>query len=329
MRMQEIAINNKTETTTMASCQQQGTANMAEEEQPAASSPQSFQAIALDLDGTLLNSNHEISKASADYLRQLHAKGIPILFATGRAGPTVMKHVVRLQIDKLPVVCSNGARGLQCTPMDKRSVHVKELFSTPVPLEITKRVIQLADKLGQMVQYYHGTSVYANASKAHHYKLAKRYSALTGCNTIYMQDSFESLLTANKLSSKLLVLCPEHQLSAVLTAFQQEFNDEATIIYGATTTTSSSSSSSSTKRRGGWFLEILHPQVNKGTGLQTMCALLNISVDDVVAFGDGENDVEFLSVAGKGIAMKNARETAKKVADQVIPYTNNEVCTHA
>jgi Cof subfamily protein (haloacid dehalogenase superfamily) len=323
--MQEIIINNKTETTTttttaMASCLlQQEKANM---EQPAAaassSSPQ-FQAIALDLDGTLLNSNHEISKASADYLRHLHAKGIPILFATGRAGPTVMKHVIRLQIDKLPVVCSNGARGLQCTPIDKRSVHVKELFSMPVPLEITKRVIQLADKLGQMVQYYHGTSVYANASKAHHYKLAKRYSALTGCNTIYMQDSFESLLTASKLSSKLLVLCPEHKLSEVLTAFQQEFKDEATIIYGAT--------SSTTKRRGGWFLEILHPQVNKGTGLQTMCALLNISVDDVVAFGDGENDVEFLSVAGKGIAMKNARETAKKVADQVIPYTNNEVCS--
>jgi hydroxymethylpyrimidine pyrophosphatase-like HAD family hydrolase len=58
-----------------------------------------------------------------------------------------------------------------------------------------------------------------------------------------------------------------------------------------------------------------------------MCALLNISVDDVVAFGDGENDVEFLSIAGKGIAMKNARETAKKAADQVIPYTNNEVCS--
>ena len=314
--MQEISITE----TTVASNQQQDKVI----EQPAVAAPFQFRAVALDLDGTLLHSNHAMSTASAEYLGQLHAKGIPILIATGRAGPTVMEHVTRL----LDQIWTNFT---SCVPMVPAACNVvrnkkretwpsRKCLPCQFHLDITKRVIRLANKLGQVVQYYHGANVYANPSKDHHFKLARRYSDLTGSNTIYIEDSFESLLKASNLSSKLLVLCPEDDLSAVFCAFQQEFrNDEATLIYGATST------------HRGWFLEILHPQVNKGTGLETMCAFLRISVDDVVAFGDGENDVEFLTVAGKGIAMKNAREAAKKVADQVIEYTNNEVsrCTDA
>jgi hydroxymethylpyrimidine pyrophosphatase-like HAD family hydrolase len=76
--------------------------------------------------------------------------------------------------------------------------------------------------------------------------------------------------------------------------------------------------------RLGWFLEILHPDVNKGRGLQQMCEALKIPLDATVAMGDGTNDVEFLTLAGWGIAMKNAHQSLQKVANATMEWTNDQ-----
>lgn len=55
-----------------------------------------------------------------------------------------------------------------------------------------------------------------------------------------------------------------------------------------------------------------------------MCRHLEIPLDQCLAFGDGRNDLGFLQAAGKGIAMKNAADCLKKVANEVIEFTNNE-----
>jgi HAD superfamily hydrolase (TIGR01484 family) len=58
--------------------------------------------------------------------------------------------------------------------------------------------------------------------------------------------------------------------------------------------------------------------VDKGSALQLLCNHLDMPVQDTIAFGDGENDKEFLAVAGLGCAMKNARPAAKSAANVVI-----------
>ena len=58
--------------------------------------------------------------------------------------------------------------------------------------------------------------------------------------------------------------------------------------------------------------------MDKGLGLSLLCKHLEISILDTVAFGDGENDAEFLVAAGVGCAMKNARPKAKEAANIVI-----------
>ena len=66
-----------------------------------------------------------------------------------------------------------------------------------------------------------------------------------------------------------------------------------------------------------WFIEVLNPETNKGVGLQKLAEALHIPLDAVVAFGDGDNDIQFVESAGLGVAMKNARPTLKAVADEV------------
>ena len=67
-----------------------------------------------------------------------------------------------------------------------------------------------------------------------------------------------------------------------------------------------------------FFVEYLPVNVNKGSGLVDLCISLNIPINEVIAFGDGDNDVEFLDVAGIGVAVGNAREVAKAVANVVL-----------
>lgn len=102
--------------------------------------------------------------------------------------------------------------------------------------------------------------------------------------------------------------------------------------------------------RGNFFIEILHPDVNKGEGLKGLCESLQvfeaqfksvmacvcfsclefesvqcqISLDDVVAFGDGDNDAEFLRFSGLGIAMLNGSEMAKENANRVSEKDHHE-----
>ena len=71
-----------------------------------------------------------------------------------------------------------------------------------------------------------------------------------------------------------------------------------------------------------FFVEILAAGVYKGSGLTKLCTARGVALDDVIAFGDGENDLEFVRDAGLGIAMKNGRNAVKQVAKRVTSHTN-------
>ncbi len=68
---------------------------------------------------------------------------------------------------------------------------------------------------------------------------------------------------------------------------------------------------------------IAAPEVNKANGLKKLCKYLNINMEDVIAFGDGENDIEMLSEVGLGVAMGNAIYKAKEVAKEVCDTDSN------
>ena len=73
-----------------------------------------------------------------------------------------------------------------------------------------------------------------------------------------------------------------------------------------------------------FFVEVLHPEVNKGLGLRRMCEACGIEPDECVVFGDGDNDIEYVQAAGLGIAMSNARDVLKAVADRETEFSNDD-----
>ena len=72
-----------------------------------------------------------------------------------------------------------------------------------------------------------------------------------------------------------------------------------------------------------FYLEIIPAVINKGQGIFDVCRALGIRPEEVIAFGDAENDIPMLRAAGMGVAMGNATEAVKAAADMVT-LTNNE-----
>ena len=278
---------------------------------------QNFRMVALDLDGTLLNSKHTLSEVTKEYLRRLDQKGFTVIFATGRALPTVYEAIAALKLPKaLPVVCSNGAEGFLCSvEPDGVTIRKEPLFSTPVPEAVAKRTIDLSKELGFVTQYYIGDEIYADPREKIHFDLTGKYIELTGSKTQYVQDHFEKAFQKG-LPSKQLVLCSPDEQDAMISVFEKELSKDEYLIDGKPATI--------VRGNLGWFLEVLHPDVHKGNGLKRMCQKLDIPVEECVSFGDGDNDYDFLQYSGRGYAMKNARDVIKKVADEIIEYTNDE-----
>ena len=295
-----------------------------------------YRMVALDLDGTLLSSDQILSRVARDYLRYLDAQGFTVILATGRAIPTVYKTIIALNFPKpLPVVCSNGAEGLLCSVNNTGNavnggVKKEPLFYNPVPPNVADRVIELAKVCGFATQYYVGDTIYANPSAPHHFKLTQLYQDLTASKTIYVTDDFQQGKEEGA-PSKLLILGKPKEQDGMIQIFEEELAKEE---YRIKSDDSDTTTSDDTKKKNtttivrgnlGWFIEILHPHVNKGHGLRQMCQQhLQIPLEECVAFGDGDNDYEFLQMAGKGVAMKNARDLVKEIADEVIEYNNNE-----
>eukprot|EP00980_Cylindrotheca_fusiformis_P022404 scaffold9278_cov170-Cylindrotheca_fusiformis.AAC.5 len=280
--------------------------------------------VALDLDGTLLSStDRQIAKVQAEYLKNLHQQGFVVAIATGRAASGVYEHAKQLGIPDLPVVCSNGARAFHYSTsattttssssndndkQPKQQQH-RELFFNPVSKDVVERTIRFANANGYAIQYYHDDRVYANSKVDSHFRMTALYSEYTGVRIDHVQDDFASLLEQDHLPSKLLVLFDEMQAAHARSLVHKEFTpDQATVVKGYCT----------------WFMEILSTNVNKGIGLQKLCTFMNIDLEDVIAIGDGCNDIEFLQMAGLGVAVHNAKPEVKQVADLSLEYTNDQ-----
>lgn len=289
---------------------------------------QQYRMVAFDLDGTLLDQSHEISSNSVDYLRNLHEKGFIISIATGRSPAATAEVIRRLGFHghDFPVVTTNGAKGILVrhenemteegeeknqnfsnNPMVSGKMKITELFHQPVSMDLAKKTLEIAKNIGCVTNYYVGHEIYAHVFQDWHMEATKKYSNLTGVEFTYREDDYEEAMTKG-LPSKLLVLCEPHKIDEIYKKLDQALGSEAKVIRGSPP----------------FFVEVLNKEVNKGKGLELLCKSLGIELSQVVAFGDGDNDIEFLQVSGHGVAMKNARETLKDVADDITENCNAE-----
>ncbi|TCP69121.1 HAD family hydrolase [Baia soyae] len=247
--------------------------------------------IVLDLDGTLLTEDKKISQATKQVLHQAMREGHEVAIATGRPYRMSKQYYQELGL-RSPIVNYNGA--LSHHPHDASF----EKHHITIPLEQAHHIIETCYSLDMpniLVEIEdHIYSTIAGSENANH--------------------TFFSLHAKEIHTGDLLQLLKDHPTS-MLVQFHNHHNwDEI-----QKTFTDRHSHIVHHRRWNEPFqvMEVLRQGVDKAVGVERIAHYYNIPKERIIAFGDEDNDMEMLQYVGKGVAMGNAIEALKNVADDV------------
>ena len=250
-----------------------------------------MKAVALDLDGTLLNSEKVISPEAKEILRELYNRGMEIIIVTGRLYATTLPIVQSLDFP-VTVICYNGAR-----VMDTNTGEV--LFEKGLKPEHVKKLIQFSHDNSVQLNLFQNDRWYVEDFEADGAQYYHKNSKI-----IPIIKNFDTFTDYNV--TKAIIIDEAKILRDIESNLKEVLGDEVYYTYSQAR-----------------YLEILNKDVNKGITLKKVLEEKNIPITCCVAFGDAHNDIEMLTMAGIGVAMGNAHPDVKKIADHVTD-SNNE-----
>lgn len=240
-----------------------------------------IKAVALDMDGTLLCSDHKPSETTKQFLLDIEKKGVKVIIATGRSFGGTEKTANLLGLDNGLVLCYNGAKVVN---YKDKSV----LFEKPMAENHVKELIKIADENGVHINLYQDNIWYVDDPESYETKFYSEKCGITPVEKSH--NSFESYLMPK------VVFIGEHEkLLKIQEEIQKRIGNEIHIAFSSDT-----------------FLEAMNKDVNKGITLKWILDHFGITTDECAAFGDAENDMEMLKAVKYGVAMGNADENFKK-----------------
>lgn len=250
----------------------------------------SFRLIATDLDDTLLDDNSRISERNRQAVRQAVSLGIQFVIATGRMFQTSVKYIDELGLQgDPPLINFHGAL--------IKTAHSQEiLFHQPLANSLA---VELAEELalhGCYVSLFIGDRIYITEES----KYSRFYSSLSGVVLREVGNLAAFLRKTGARPSKISVISWDGRLDMIGTALQERFGEALSVLQSRPS-----------------FLEITDRRATKGQALGWLADRLGIAREHVMAFGDGQNDLDMLGYAGLGVAVANARPEVIRVADLV------------
>lgn len=265
--------------------------------------------IVTDLDGTLLNSNEEVSEYSINVIRQIIKKGHIFCIATGRPLRSSIHIYNKLGLNTI-IANLNGS--ILTNPSDNNFLPINLTFSREIIKEIFKDK-ELRKTLGcVLIENIDGTYVLSDDEKNDtvHDEFLKKFHI--GSDKEVVKTNFDNLDVIRKdINSILIWFKDKHNIDYY--SFKIKGLTETLIVR-----------SWSIKDYGdGVVLEINSIFSNKGTILKFLSSYYAIPLRDCISFGDGENDIEMLTKIGNGYAMKNGSETVKLLTQKITQYDNN------
>lgn len=238
-----------------------------------------YKAVISDLDGTLLNSNHKVSDYSKKVIREIVNKGVKFFIATGRHHMDAEYIRRNLELDTI-LITSNGSR--------VHDVGRKELFAHDIDAKTVRDILNIEVDNEIHVNIYQGDRWLVEIE----HERFKEFSGESGF--IYEVMNFKELEEYS--SSKVFFICEDHEK---LVGLKEKIEDIIPKKLNITFSTP-------------YCLEIMDFGISKGAALKNVLQQYNISLDEVIAFGDGLNDLEMLQLVGKGIIMGNAHDKLKR-----------------
>lgn len=259
-----------------------------------------YKLIAIDMDGTLLNSQQEISERNREVLHKAIKEGIYVVLSTGRILNSALYYSKSIELTN-PIVACNGA--IVSCGYGKDIIYEKFIKNSS-----SKRIIELAEEHSLYYHFYGKDTFY---SKKTDEKLMRNYEFYRE-NLIKQQISLEILEEPGEVLNN-------EEIDIYKFIFVEEDREKLLNFREKLEEIEDINVSSSWHNN----IEVMSKEVSKGNSLKHLCEVLNIDKSEVVAIGDNENDISMFEMAGLAIAMENGDRIIREHS-HVITDTNDE-----
>lgn len=254
-----------------------------------------YKMIVLDLDDTLLRDDHTISPRTKEALMTAQEKGVKVVLASGR--PTFgMRNVAKeLLLEEYGsfILSFNGAKIINCKTNE-------EIFSSTLSPEIVHNLFEISKTEDVWIHTYIGDDIVTEENNPY----TKIEGEITGMPIIEVDD-FKTAVKEPVV--KVLMNKEAERLVEVEKKLQKQLEGQLSVM-----------------RSKLFFLEFTEHGVTKGTSLNQLIQKLGIKREEVIAMGDSYNDQAMIEFAGLGVAMGNAPDDIKEIANYVTDTNMND-----
>lgn len=256
--------------------------------------------LVLDLDGTLTNNEKKITPRTKKALMQMQEQGHTVVLASGRPTPGVYRVADELELAKYNgyILSYNGGRINRCSDMET-------IYKQVLPDDIVPELFALADELGIGMMTYSKKEIVANLHNDEYMELEAFINHL---EIGHYEKPLEHLTGS---VNKCLGTAPVDIAPEIVKKYEEKFGDRISV-----------------SRSEPFFIELVPLGIDKAASLAKLCEVLGVTRDSMIACGDGFNDISMIEYAGFGVAMANAQEPVKKVADYVTLSNEEDGVAH-
>ncbi len=269
--------------------------------------------LALDLDGTLLDSRGQISERNRSAIEHAREQGVRVAVVTGRRFRDSRPIALDLGLD-VPVISHNGA-------LTKHAATLQTVAVLPLPLAAAREALKVGRTAGAdalLSDDHEGLGVLVYDHLRGDNSAAQRYVAWArrihgeaeGANAVRQVDSLEDYMDHEPIHLAFSGGCAE------MDQLEETLNSEL---------------GSTVKILGTKYLEqdftlldVVNPAASKGAGVAAAAAELGAASDEIMAIGDNYNDLEMLLLAGTGVVMANAPLSLREIAGLHPTASNSE-----
>ncbi|MFZ5969686.1 MAG: Cof-type HAD-IIB family hydrolase [Bacillota bacterium] len=250
-----------------------------------------YKLAVFDLDGTLLNNEHEISDENMASIEILRKQGCKITIATGRTDLLVKDYVKKLKLDE-PVIACNGA--LVRNPFTKETVYKRVM-----PPSVVKEIIEICKRDHHIFMVY--TEEYIVSTHNHRvaYFEERNKKLEPDCRVQFVIEDDPEYISSTFEVYKILILEDDKER---FDALPHKFKNLSGISLCQSNT---------------GLMDIMVTGASKKNALEMLAKSENIRPSEIVAFGDNYNDIEILKYAGCAITTENGVESVKEIADYI------------
>ena len=252
--------------------------------------------LALDIDGTVVNSKKEISPVVKAEINRIQEAGVPVALVSGRPTKGIEHIAAELDFDKYEsyILAFNGGKIIECSSG-------KVVYNQTIPIALAKEVCKAAEEYNVPIVTYKDDVILATEPD-------NKYTRIEAHLTHMDVRGVESMEAEMDFTpDKFLYVDEPERLEQLIPIMKERFEDRLNIF-----------------RSEPFFMEIVPMGIDKAKSLDRLLDRLGMDSTKLVACGDGFNDVSMVNFAGMGVAMGNACAETKSVANYIAPSCDED-----